>query len=136
MGRNSFPLILQNVHRYFLCLAILFVFLLAYDAWKAMWFVDSSGNATFGLGVGTFVLAVNATLLGCYTFSCHSFRHLIGGIKDRLSQTPVRKKIYDCASCLNKRHMNWAWFSLFWVMFSDLYVRLCSMGVWTDFRFF
>ena len=30
--------------------------------------------------------------------------------------------------------MRWAWGSLFWVMFSDLYVRLCSMGIFTDWR--
>jgi len=30
--------------------------------------------------------------------------------------------------------MLFAWCSLFVVGFSDLYVRLCSMGVWTDFR--
>ena len=35
---------------------------------------------------------------------------------------------YDCVSCLNRRHMLWAWCSLFWVGFTDLYVRLCSMG--------
>jgi hypothetical protein len=27
-----------------------------------------------------------------------------------------------------------AWCSLFSVAFSDLYVRLCSMGVWSDWR--
>ena len=136
-GENSFPLILQNVHRYFMYLAVIFVFFLAYDAFKAMWFIDpATGEKTFGLGVGTFVLAINATLLGGYTFGCHSFRHLIGGIKDQLSKAPVRKKLYNCSSCLNRRHMNWAWASLFWVMFSDVYVRLCSMGIWTDFRFF
>jgi hypothetical protein len=30
--------------------------------------------------------------------------------------------------------MFWAWCSLFSVGFSDLYVRLCSMGVWSDVR--
>jgi hypothetical protein len=30
--------------------------------------------------------------------------------------------------------MLWAWLSLFWVGFADLYVRLCAMGVWTDWR--
>jgi len=30
--------------------------------------------------------------------------------------------------------MLWAWLSLFWVGFADLYVRMCSMGVWTDIR--
>ncbi len=38
------------------------------------------------------------------------------------------------SSCLNQRHMMWAWMSLFWVAFSDLYVRLCSMGIWSDWR--
>jgi hypothetical protein len=32
--------------------------------------------------------------------------------------------------------MLWAWTSLFAVGFSDLYVRLCSMGVWSDVRIF
>jgi hypothetical protein len=32
--------------------------------------------------------------------------------------------------------MLWAWMSLCTVGFSDLYVRLCSMGIWTDWRIF
>ncbi len=133
-GENSLPLILQNVHRYFLYLAIFFVFILAYDAWKSFWFTDLAGGKTFGIGIGSLVLTVNAVLLGGYTFGCHSFRHLIGGVRDRLSGTPVRTRLYHCASCLNRGHMKWAWMSLFWVMFSDIYVRLCAMGIWTDFR--
>src|SRR3954463_13158780 len=86
-GENSFPLILQNVHRYFMYLAVIFVIILAYDAYKAMWFVDSAGNTTFGIGIGTLVLALNATLLGGYTLGCHSFRHLVGGFKDQLSRS-------------------------------------------------
>jgi hypothetical protein len=134
-GENSFPLILQNAHRFFLYLAILFVFVLLYDAWKAMWFTDeATGAKTFGIGVGTLVLTTNAILLGLYTFSCHSFRHLIGGYKDLLSRAPAQRKVYHCVSCLNRRHMNWAWFSLFSVAFADLYVRMVSMGIWTDYR--
>jgi hypothetical protein len=134
-GENSFPLILQNAHRFFLYLAILFVFVLLYDAWKAMWFTDeATGAKTFGIGVGTLVLTTNAILLGLYTFSCHSFRHLIGGYKDLLSRAPAQRKVYHCVSCLNRRHMNWAWFSLFSVAFADLYVRMVSKGIWTDYR--
>jgi len=51
-----------------------------------------------------------------------------------MSKSPLRKTTYDCVSCLNRAHMRWAWFSLFWVGFADLYVRLCSMGIWTDWR--
>ena len=50
------------------------------------------------------------------------------------SGRPARRLAYDCVSCLNRGHMRWAWASLVWVAFSDLYVRLCAMGVWTDWR--
>jgi hypothetical protein len=134
LGENSLPLILQNVHRYFLYLAILFLFVLAYDAWAAMWFVNADGTQSFGIGVGTLVLTVNVVLLGGYTLGCHSFRHLVGGVLDVFSKSPVRKKCWSCVTCLNTKHQVWAWCSLFWVGFSDVYVRLCAHGVWTDWR--
>ena len=52
------PLILLNVLRYFLYLALVFIFLLAHDAWKAMWFEDG-----FGIGVGTIVRAERVGLV-------------------------------------------------------------------------
>jgi hypothetical protein len=130
-GEKSFPLILQNVHRYFLYLALIFIVLLSRDAWDAMWWPDG-----FHIGVGTLVLTVNAVLLACYTFGCHSFRHLVGGMSDRLSRSPVRKNAWNCVTCLNGHHMGFAWFSLFWVGFTDFYVRMCSMGIWHDWRLF
>jgi hypothetical protein len=134
-GEHALPLILQNVHRYFLYLALAFLVLLAHDVWKALWFEDiATGRVRFGIGLGTLVLAVNVILLGGYTLGCHSLRHLIGGRLDQLSQAPLRWKSYTCVSCLNRRHMLWAWLSLFWVAFADLYVRLCSLGVWSDWR--
>ena len=133
-GENRLPLILQNIHRYFMYFALLFMVFLTWDAYKALWFKDAEGNKSFGVGVGTLVLTLNVILLGGYTFGCHSFRHLIGGGIDQLSRRPLRKKSYDCVSCLNRRHSLWAWCSLVWVMFTDLYIRLCSMGVWTDGR--
>jgi hypothetical protein len=129
LGERSFPLILQNIHRYFLFLALVFLIILARDVWDALWF-----DGRFGIGLGTLVLLTNLVLLGCYTFSCHSLRHLVGGFRDQLAGAPARKKVYDCVSCLNRRHMLFAWCSLFSVAFSDLYVRLCSMGVWRDWR--
>ena len=62
-GENSFPLILQNIHRYFLYLAIGFVVVLSYDAWAALWFEDAAGGVSFGIGVGSLVLALNAVLI-------------------------------------------------------------------------
>jgi hypothetical protein len=133
-GEKKFPLIFQNVHRYFLYLAIIFIFILAKDAYDSFWFGPEGGPKQFGIGIGSLVLLINPILLGSYTFGCHSLRHLIGGMKDVLSRSPLRQKAYDCVTCLNQRHMRFAWFSLFWVGFTDLYVRLCAMGVWTDWR--
>lgn len=135
-GENRLPLILQNVHRYFLYVALIFIVLLTWDAWKALWFADpATGRRHFGIGVGTLVMTANVILLGGYTFSCHSFRHLIGGWRDQFSRAPrVTKKAYDCVTCLNESHMVWAWCSLFVVAFCDLYIRLCSMGIWHDWR--
>jgi hypothetical protein len=137
LGERHLPLILQNVHRYFLYLALVFLVILSLDVWHALWFTDpATGESTFGVGVGTLVLAVNVVLLGGYTLGCHSLRHLVGGRLNKLSRRPVQRRAYACASCLNRRHMLFAWMSLFWVGFSDLYVRLLSMGVWVDWRIF
>src|SRR5712671_4362954 len=90
LGERSFPLIMQNVHRYFMYLALLFILILAYDVWKALWFVNpATGKNSFGIGVGTIVLAINVYLLSGYTFGCHSLRHLIGGFRDQIAKSPA-----------------------------------------------
>ena len=134
-GERSFPLVLQNVHRYFLIPSLLLLLVLAHDLWQALWFADpASGRTHFGIGVGTLVLALNLVMLSGYSFGCHSLRHLVGGYRDRLSASKLSLGAYRCAGCFNRRHMLWAWMSLVTVGFSDLYVRLCAMGVWTDWR--
>ncbi len=137
LGENSFPLILQNVHRYFMWVAIVFIGLLTWDAWKAFWFpIPRPAQVEFGVGVGTLVLLVNVVLLAGYTFGCHVLRHVIGGRLDEVSKSPACDMAYACVSGLNVRHQLFAWCSLFSVMFADIYVRLCSMGVMTDVRLF
>src|SRR5437773_2164357 len=123
------------IHRNFFYLALVFIVILTYDVWKALWFVDpATGKSVFGVGVGTIVLAINVCLLSGYTFGCHSLRHLAGGLLDQFSRSPTCYRAYACVTCFNRRHMLWAWLSLFWVGFADLYVRLCAMGIWHDFR--
>src|SRR4029077_17776470 len=70
----------QNLHRFALYFAVIFIFILLYDAGLAF-FTDGK----FGIGVGTMVLRINPILLGAYTFGCHSWRHLIGGRLDCFS---------------------------------------------------
>ena len=122
-------LVIQNLHRYALYLAIPFIFFLSYDAIAAF-----SKDGELGIGVGTIILTINAVLLACYTFGCHSFRHLVAGHDDCMScgQETAKYGAFKKISWLNERHMNFAWASLIWVGFTDVYVRLVSMGVITD----
>jgi len=137
LGENSLPLILQNVHRYFLYLALIFLVLLASDVWKSLWWLDPlTGKTYFRIGLGTLILAMNVCLLSGYALGCHSLRHLIGGGRDTLSSLKGCHKAYDCVSCLNRGHMIWAWCSLFSVGFADFYIRMLASGHWTDWRIF
>jgi hypothetical protein len=122
-------LLFQNLHRYALFFAVLYIPILYFDAFAAFFH-----EGRFGVGVGTIVLLVNATLLAGYTFGCHSFRHLIGGRDDCMScgKRTLRLALWRRATALNVRHMNFAWASLVWVGLTDLYVRLVSMGVIRD----
>ena len=70
-------------------------------------------------------------------FGCHSLRHLVGGVLDQLSRAPVRKtalRLRRAASTAGTCCGRGAACSA--VGFADLYVRLCSMGVWHDWRIF
>jgi hypothetical protein len=125
-------LIVQNLHRYFMYLALAFIVVLAIDAVHAFIWPDG-----FGVSVGSLVLVANTTMLGLYTFSCHSLRHLVGGKVDCFSCVALghsRHKLWKGVSKLNTNHMLWAWTSLFMVMFADLYVWMVSTGTWTDLR--
>ena len=133
-GETKFPFILQNLHRYFLYLAILFLCFLWYDAIKAFFF-----DGKFGVGVGTFLMLANICLLTLYTFSCHSLRHLAGGKLDCFSCATFGKPRYGAwkwISALNERHMLFAWTSLFSVGLADFYIRCVASGAIRDMRLF
>ncbi len=129
--------IFQNLHRYFLYVALIFLILLFIDVVHASIWPTENGS-TFGVSVGTLVLLLNVTFLGLYTFSCHSFRHLIGGNIDCHSCVlgKQRYQAWKGVSFLNQRHMLFAWISLFWVGFTDFYVWMVASGRITDFRIF
>jgi hypothetical protein len=133
-GETKFPFILQNLHRYFLYLAIIFLAFLWHDAIRAFFF-----DGQFGMGVGTLVLLANVCLLSTYTLSCHSLRHLVGGKLDCFSCATFgrpRYKAWRSLSVLNERHMLFAWLSLFSVGLADFYVRMVSSGAMRDVRIF
>jgi hypothetical protein len=133
-GETKFPFILQNLHRYFLYLAIIFVAFLWHDAIRAFFF-----DGKFGIGVGTLVMLTNVVLLTIYTLSCHSLRHLAGGKLDCFSCATFGKPrhgVWQGLTALNERHMLFAWMSLISVGLADLYIRLVSSGAIPDVRLF
>ncbi len=108
-GETAFPFILQNVHRYFLYLAIIFLAFLWHDAYDGFFFVGRLGRQEFGVGVGSLILVANVTLLSCHT-------------------------AWTWLSFLNDRHMRFAWASLISVGLTDFYIRSVAAGLIKDIR--
>ena len=131
-GETGF-LLFQNIHRYTLYIALFYIFVLSLDAFRAFF---RDGHP--GVGVGTIVLCLNVFFLSSYTLGCHAFRHLMGGRLDCFSCCSGKEKLnykaWEGISKLNSHHMLWAWISMIWVGFSDLYVKMVAMGIWRDWR--
>ena len=124
---NRFPFMLMNLHRVFLYLAFIPLAVMWIDLLLAFW---HDGGPRLGIGVG--LLAADAILTALYVFSCHSFRHLVGGGLDCFSctaNTQRRHGIWARVSAWNAHHGLWAWASLFSIMLADMYIRLLALDV-------
>ena len=132
-GERRLPLILNNAHRWFFYLGLVFNTILTWDAVLA--FRNSDGEWGH-MGLGTLILIANATLLWLYSLSCHSCRHAIGGRLNHFSRHPLRYKAWTWVSRLNHSHAKFAWISLFGVALTDFYVYLLASGAISDPRFF
>ena len=131
-GETRFPLVLQNIHRYFWYFTLVFAALLTYDAIEAFRFPGG-----IGMGLGTVILIFNAVFIWSYQLGCHACRHLTGGNLRKFSEAPVRRWIWtNVTTPLNKHHQLFAWLSLCTIVVSDLYIYLVSSGAFTDPRIF
>jgi hypothetical protein len=129
-GETAFPLILNNLHRFSMYLAVAYIVILSVDASQAF-----SYNGKAYLGLGTIIMVVNVILLAGYTFSCHSLRHFVGGGLDCFScsrAASVRHGIWRAVSRINTIHPLWAWVSLFSVASVDIYIRMLNAGWFSD----
>ncbi len=136
-GERKFFLF-QNLHRYFLYVSLIFLVILATDVVLSCIWPTDTGGKTFGISVGSLVLATNVVLLSLYTLGCHSLRNLVGGNVDCYSCVALggaRQKAWRGVSVLNRRHMQFAWLSLFMVGFADFYVWMVAKGIFTDSAF-
>ncbi len=131
-GETRFPLIVQNMHRYFFYAAILVSLINTYDAVRAF----KGGDGGFGIGLGTVIIVVNVVFLWLYTASCHSCRHIMGGRLKHFSAHPVRYKVWTGVSKLNTRHMQLAWTTLATLAITDAYIGLVASGTISDLRIY
>ncbi len=129
-GETRFPLLAQNLHRYFWAAAVVISVINTYDALKAF-----HGTEGFGLGLGNVILVGNLILLWLYTLGCHSCRHITAGKINNFSKHPVRYWLWGKIGWLNARHMRLAWTTLGTLVFTDAYIALVSSGTITDLRF-
>ena len=124
---NRLPFILMNSHRFFLYLAFIPLVMLWVDLGLSAW---HDGSPRIGLGV--LLIAADAILVTLYVFSCHSFRHLVGGGVDCYScsaNTRRRHGVWARVSDWNRHHGLWAWASLASIIVVDLYVRALALDV-------
>ncbi len=123
-------MLVQNVHRITMYFAVGYILVFFYDAYLSFY-----RGGELGVGIGTILILGNPILLACYTFGCHSIRHLIGGSRDCYSCGMVGNASHESGRMvgwLNRRHELFAWLSLVWIMLADIYIRMVSMGVITD----
>ena len=96
IGESNWPLRIQNVHRYFMYVAIVFIFLLSWDTIKSFWF---PGTASVRLGSLVHgerrpVGRVRSAVTRCGT----------GGRPARAVSRPRQQAMYRRCSKLNSRH--------------------------------
>ena len=94
-GRAKPPLIVMNIHRYFLYFGIALVFFLTYDVILATRFPVAAGRQRDHLRHrprAPCIMAANVVFVALYTFCCHSFRHLVGGVLDIFSRAPAAQE--------------------------------------------
>jgi hypothetical protein len=125
---------MQNVHRYFLLSRAGLPRDPGHDVWKALWFTDPATGATqFGIGVGTLVLAVNVCCSAATRSAATRCGTSSAGARPALASHRQHDG-YNCVEVPQPRAHALGVGEPVLGRLSDLYVRLCSMGVWTDWR--
>ena len=125
-GETVMPWVWVNLHRITFFFAAALVFLTYKDTVEAYIF-----DGRFGIGVGSLLYTLEAAMVTLYTFSCHYFRHLVGGKVDCFDCPggTVRYSLWRWVTAWNVSHMQWFWASLVSIMLIDLYIRLLAAGV-------
>ena len=124
-GETRFPLLGQNLHRYFFYAAAIISVINTYDMVLAF---------TTGIGLGNIILLINVVALWAYTISCHSCRSIVGGRINNFSKHPMRYKSWQFVSRLNTKHMQLAWLTLATLAITDFYVMALAAGWISDLR--
>ena len=136
-------LVIQNLHRYFMYAAVIYLPILAWDFWLSINFHHPETHE-HSFGVSWFSVVVRECndvvriyiRMSCIQ-TCNRRRS-----NDWTSSKWARFKhrLWKWSTSLNEHHKDWALYSLFVVMFADFYIwactDLCSVGMmlfyWED----
>ena len=131
-ANEPFRSILQNFHRYFLRLSYIVWAFLVYDVCEGLLVrrplrhrprqPSSSPSTSFSSAATSSAATPSATSSAAPS--------------TRSPNTPSATSSTTASPASTAAHKKWAWASLFSVGFADIYVRLCSMGIWSDWRIF
>ena len=121
-GESRFPLIMQNVHRYFFYGGDRrSALILAYDAMLAL--IEKPD------GLGTWILIVNAVLIDAVFPVVPLLPSHHGRSPEPLLQAPLRYRAWTWSPSSTPSTSSSRWVSMFSVMGADFYVRLVAKGI-------
>ena len=122
-GESKLPYIVNNLHRYFFGVAFILAFFHIYEVFRLLF---TGGFNTLAGGMGTIIIAIDATFLSLYVLSCHSCKHVVGGSVNRPMRSMInyiRYRGWKIVKRLNINHNVYFWASLTSILISDLYIR-------------
>ncbi len=133
-------LVFQNIHRYFLYIALVFIVILGYDAIHAFIWPTADGGSTFGISVGSLVLtAGDRAARAVHDSAATRCGTWWAGTSIASRAYAAGRRATSCGRAsrvLNENHMFWAWTSLFGVTLADFYVWMVASGRIRDLELF
>ena len=113
-GESRFPLILQNMHRYFFWILLIFNVILTIDAVEA--FSQPGVGDGWGISVGTVVLLAQRRVpLALQPLAATPAAISAAARCSRSPSTRSGTRLWKLVTPLNAQHMRFAWISLFFV---------------------
>ena len=133
-GETRFPLVMQNLHRYFFYAGLVFNVVLTIR--RGRWPSASPASAGASRVGHDRAVRQRRACCGCTRSAATPVATCAAATSRASRRHPLRYRFWKMLTPLNAKHMNFAWASLLFVGFTDVYVRLVASGALTDYKLF